>query len=393
MTIIIRGLDYMNIKRTLNLTNLLKNKSFFLFGPRATGKTFLINQQVSKNALIINLLNSEIYLQLSASPHDLVSMIDAEPSCKLVVIDEIQRVPMLLNEVHSLIEERGLKFLLTGSSARKLKRGSANLLAGRAWEARLFPFTSHELPKFDLEKYLLIGGLPSVYFSAHPNEELFSYVGTYLKEEIQAESLVRKLPAFSRFLQMSALTNGQMLNFSNIASDVGMPAVTVREYYTLLEDTFIGFMLPAYTKTKKRKAISTAKFYYFDIGVRNTLAGVKNIGKNTEVYGQLFEHFIVLELRAYLSYQRIRKDLSYWQSKGGQEVDIIVGDELAIEVKSSKKIMEKHLKSIKVFSEEEICERYIVVSHDKVNRRVGNIDIMYWKDFLEKLWSDELIAE
>lgn len=381
----------MAIERILNLEELLRKKSFFLFGPRATGKTFLLTQAFSNGAPIINLLRSDIYMRLSSAPHELEEIINSYDDHSLVIIDEVQRVPELLNEVHRLIEEANITFLLTGSSARKLKKGGVNLLAGRAWEANLFPLTFKEIPSFKLERYLQFGGLPPVYLSEEPSEELHAYVNTYLKEEIQAEALVRKIPAFVRFLQFSALTSGKMLNFSSLASDAGIPISTVREYYQILEDTFIGFMVEGWTKTVKRKAISTAKFYLFDIGVRNTLAQIKHIEPKSDIYGQAFEHFIALELRAYISYRRLKLKISYWCSTHGSEVDFIIGDETAIEVKTTTNVQDKHLKTLKQLQEEKICKQYILISRDNVNRKKDGLDIIYWQDFLKQLWNDEII--
>jgi len=217
----------MELQRILNLPNLLSRKSFFLFGPRATGKSTLIKQQLPASGTIIDLLDSRLYLRLLSSPSDLESIIYADNKNGIVVIDEIQRVPELLNEVHRLIENKKLTFLLTGSSARKLRRGKVNLLAGRVWEARLFPLTWKEIPDFNLERYLRYGGLPPVYLSKYPYEELDAYVNTYLKEEIMAEGLIRKLPPFSRFLRSAALVNGEMVNFSNLANDCQVPPSTV----------------------------------------------------------------------------------------------------------------------------------------------------------------------
>lgn len=380
----------MYIKRTLDLMSLLKTKSYFLFGPRGTGKSYLIRQQLSPSIPVINLLRSELYLRLSSHPEELESIITAYEDHSIIVIDEVQRIPLLLNEVHRLIEENQIKFLLTGSSARKLRRGGANLLAGRAREAKLFPLTYHEIENFNLQHYLLHGGLPMVYLSDAPQDDLYAYIDTYLKDEIIAEAVVLKLQAFSRFLEISAITSGTMINYANISNDVGISASTIREYYGILEDTFLGFSLPAYTKTKKRKALSTAKFYYFDLGVKNVLAQIDSVPQNTDIFGNLFEHFIALELRAYLSYRRIRKPLCYWQEKNGQEVDFVIGDDIAIEVKSSNNIQEKHLKGLKVLAEEELFTKYILVSQDKTNRKQNNIMILYWEDFLTYLWQDKL---
>ncbi len=377
--------------RILDLGGLLAKKSFFLFGPRATGKTFLIRQNFQAKHLVINLLESQLYLRLSTNPGELESIIKAQSNFDKVIIDEVQRIPMLLNEVHRLIEQDQIHFLLTGSSARKLKHNQANLLAGRARQAELFPLCYPEIPNFNLEHYLLHGGLPMVYQSDAPIEDLHAYVNLYLKEEIQAEALVRALPAFTRFLKFSALTSGEMLNFSNIANDSAVPASTVREYYSILEDTFIGFILPAWTKTVKRKPISTAKFYYFDLGVKNILAGITHIPEQSDLYGKALEHFIALELRAYLSYRRKFLTLSYWQAKNGQEVDFIIGDEIAIEVKSTQKIVQKHLKGLNYLAEEKICSRYFIISNDEIARKVGDLEILHWREFLNRLWEDKII--
>src|SRR3989338_295338 len=379
----------MTYNRELNLTGILAKKSIFLFGPRTVGKTYLIRQQLGKEALLINLLNSEMYLRLSSNP-SLIRGIISDSKKKLIVIDEIQRIPELLNEVHDLIETQKLRFLLTGSSARKLRGRGINLLAGRAWQANLFPLTSSEIKKFNLSRYLQFGGLPAVYGSKYPEEELDAYVNTYLKEEIQAESLIRKIPAFTRFLQVAALTSCQMINFSNIASDAAAPLSTVREYYQILQDTLVGFMLPAWTKSKKRKAITTAKFYFFDIGVRNAIAGIKKIDPLSEIYGQAFEHFLILETRAYLSYRRVKKEISYWRSKNGHEVDLIIGNEIAIEIKSTKSVADRHLKNLNYLAEEKITKRHILVSQDNLNRKSGKIEIMHWQKFLEILWQNKL---
>lgn len=380
------------IKRTLELLPLLKKKSYFLFGPRGTGKSYLIRQELSPSIPVINLLRSEHYLRLSNRPQDLESIITSYENHSIVVIDEVQRIPLLLNEVHRLIEEKQIKFLLTGSSARKLKRGGANLLAGRAREAKLFPLTYHEIENFNLKHYLLYGGLPMIYLSDEPQEDLYAYIDTYLKDEIIAEAVVLKLQAFTRFLEISAITSGTMLNYASLSNDVGISASTIREYYSILEDTFLGFSLPAYTKTKKRKAISTAKFYYFDLGIKNTLANIDSVPENTDIFGNLFEHFIALELRAYLSYRRIRKSLCYWQSKHGKEVDFIIGDDIAIEIKSSNNVQDKHLKGLKALAEENLNMKYFLVSQDKINRNKDNIVILYWEDFLTRLWNDEIVA-
>ncbi len=380
----------MTIPRLVDLKKLLKQKSFFLFGPRATGKTTLVRQQLGRSAQIIDLLNTQIYLKLSAAPYELENMI-IDGAKSIIVIDEVQKAPRLLDEVHRLIEDKGICFLLTGSSARKLKRGQANMLAGRAWSAELFPFTWKELNNFKLNHFLRYGGLPTVYLSKNPQEELNAYVGNYLKEEIQSEGLVRKLDAFSRFLLTAALANGEMLNFAEVASDCAVAANTVREYFSILEDTLIGFFVPAWKFSKKRKAIKTAKFYFFDLGAVHTLLGTETLNRNSNIYGKSFEQFIALELRAYISYCRKNVELTYWRSKHGYEVDFLLGEKAAIEVKSTQRTHSKHLKGLRALKEEGIFSRFYLVSQDKIRSKQNGIDLMYWEDFLEQLWNHAII--
>ena len=380
----------MEIDRIINLKNLLGKKSFFLFGPRATGKSTLVHRQLSDSATIIDLLDSRLFLRLSAAPQDLEAIIAANDS-KLVVIDEIQRIPDLLNEVHRLIEKRKIRFLLTGSSARKLRRGQANLLAGRVWEARMFPLTWKETPHFDLEKYLRYGGLPTVYLSEYPEEELDAYVNTYLKEEIMAEGLVRNLPPFARFLRSIALANGEVVNFTKLASDCQVAASTVREYVALLEDTLVGFLLPAWAASRKRKAIKSGKFYFFDPGVTHTLADTRVLDRNSDLYGKSFEQFIGMEIRAYLSYNRTKISLSYWRSTHGHEVDFLVGEKSAVEVKATRRLVPADAKGLKALAEEQVFEDLFLVSQDAVATRQGKIRALHWQDFLKRLWQGEII--
>ena len=380
----------MEIKRQLQLAPLLAMKSFFLFGPRATGKTTLIRRQLAENATIIDLLDSRYFLKLSAAPYELESIIAGNPA-DIIVIDEIQRIPELLNEVHRLIEAQNITFLLTGSSARKLRRGNANLLAGRVWDAGMFPLIHQELLDFDLNRYLRYGGLPAVYLSKYPEEELDAYVNTYLKEEILAEGLIRRLPPFSRFLKTIALANGEMINFTKIASDAQVPPSTVTEYVGLLEDTLVGFLLPAWTESKKRKAIKTGKFYFFDPGVTHMLAGTETLDRNSDLYGKSFEQFIGMELRAYLSYRRKKLPLTYWRSKNGHEVDFLIGARTAIEVKASSKIGRNDFKGLRYLKEEGVFTNLILVSQDPVSTRTENILALPWEKFLSDLWLDKFV--
>lgn len=379
----------MKLERLLNLADLLTRKSFFLFGPRAIGKSTLIKRQLSGTATVIDLLDSRLYLRLLGSPHELESIIYSGHKTGIVVIDEIQRIPELLNEVHRLIENKKITFLLTGSSARKLRRGKANLLAGRVWESRMFPLTWKEITDFNLDRFLHYGGLPAVYLSNYPDEELDAYVNTYLKEEIMAEGLIRKLPPFSRFLRSIALASGEMINFTKLANDCQVPPSTVTEYVGLLDDTLVAFLLPAWTESRKRKAISTAKFYFFDPGVTHMLAGTKTLDRNSHLYGKSFEQFIGMEIRAYLSYRRKKRKLTYWRSTHGYEVDFLIGTETAIEVKASQKVSGRDLRGLKALKEENIFKNYILVSQDPINTRDDNFQALYWEKFLDDLWADK----
>lgn len=381
-------------QRILNLTQLLEKRSHFLFGPRATGKSFLIKRQLSETAIVLNLLRTDLAMRLTAEPYLLEGLIlkqMQEKPTSYVVIDEIQKVPLLLDEVHRLIEDYGWKFLLTGSSARKLKQGHANLLAGRVRRADLFPLCYPEFPKFDLNRYLRFGGMPIIVTSDDPLEDLQSYVSTYLYEEIQAEGFIRNLPAFTRFLQLAAQTSSQILNYSKIASDVGVSIPTIREYYQILDDTLLGFSVPAWTKSKKRKAGSTHKFYLFDLGVMHYLNQVESLDRASDLYGCAFEHWIGLELRSYLSYRRIKQPLSFWRSQQHLEVDFLVGNTYAFEVKAAKRIGNEDFKGLSALAEEKIFKKYYLISHDPLPRVTNNIICLPWQDFIEALWADKII--
>ncbi len=374
-------------ERRLNLGQLLENKSFFLLGPRATGKSTLIAQQLPE-AKVYDLLDAEVFRRLLERPKILSE--ENPDRSRIIVIDEIQRLPLLLDEVHRLISKEKRKFLLTGSSARKLKRGASNLLAGRAWRADLMPLTSHEIPNFDLLKYLNRGGLPDVYLSSKPDEELHAYTALYLREEIQAESLTRNLQSFSTFLDVMALANGEEVNFHSLASDCGVSPGTLKNYIQILEDTLLGFSLKGFTKTRKRKAASRIKHYFFDVGVAGNLARRGPVQPKSELFGKAFEHWIIQEVRAYLSYKRLELAMCYWRSVSQFEVDLLVGTELAIEIKASHLIQDKDLRGLRALKEEKIFKKYMVVSLDSTARRSEDgIEIVPWKDFVEKLWSDK----
>ncbi len=382
----------MRIPRTLNLQKLLDKKSFFLFGPRSTGKSTLIKEQLSGSAQLIDLLDGQTFLRLSSDPSLLEEMAARSiRDHKIIAIDEIQKIPTLLDQVHRMIENNHARFLLTGSSARKLRAGAANLLAGRAWEAQLMPLTFFEINDFDLDRYLRYGGLPQVWLSHDQEEELSAYVHTYLQEEIQAEGLVRKIPQFARFLKVAALTNAKLMNYSEIASDTGIPASTIREYYSILSDTLVGFLVEPWQGSKKRKAIQTAKFYFFDTGVTHALSGTKILERNSNLWGESFEHFIGMELRAFISYQRIKSKLEFWRSVNGQEVNFVVEEILAVEVKETQKVTKADLKGLKALAEENKFKHLICVSNDKFDREIDGIQILNWQTFLNRLWRGEYV--
>jgi len=376
-------------KRILNMAELSGHKSFFLFGPRSTGKTTLIHNQFPDHS-VVNLLSSSAYLSLAENPSILTDIVkEQERTQNVVIIDEIQKLPILLDEIHHLIESLGIHFIMTGSSARKLRRAGVNLLGGRAWQAHLFPLVSREIDDFRLEKYLLYGGLPQVYTSEYPEEELDAYVHTYLQEEITAEALVQNQVQFSRFLKVASLSNAEQLNYAAIASDAGVPASTVRSYFSILSDTFLGFLVESWQGSKKRKAAAAPKFYFFDLGVSNFLSGTRTLQKNTSEFGKIFEHFIAMELRAWLSYRRSRKPLRYWRARTGYEVDFLLGEDAAIEVKSAHSVKDKHLKGLRALKEENIFSEYILVSFDEMNRETPDgIRCLHWSRFLEMLWDD-----
>ena len=377
--------------RTLDLSRLLKKRSYFLFGSRGTGKSTLISQTLL-DAKVYDLLDASQFQRLLFNPTLIGEETDPHT---LVVIDEIQKLPALLDEVHRLIVKRKQTFLLTGSNARKLRRGSVNLLAGRAFEAWLLPLTSHEIPNFDLLTYLNTTGLPEFYGQEDAHEYLKAYIGTYLQEEIKAEALTRNLSGFARFLEVVALCNGEEVNYANISSDCGVAVRTVESYFGILDDTLIGFSIPPFLSTTKRKAITRAKYYLFDIGIVNSLARRGRVEFKSELFGRLFEHFIALELRAFIAYRRINLPLQYWRSVSHFEVDFIIGSKLALEVKGTNLVKNKHLKGLRALKEEKLIHTYGVVSLDLNDRLTEDgIHIWSWKSFLQKLWSgffDEVI--
>jgi uncharacterized protein len=377
-----------DFKRKIDLRDEAVKKSIFLFGPRQTGKTYLLHQLFPR-ATFYNLLLSDVFLTISRRPQTIRENLAAGKMAQPIIIDEIQKLPTLLDEVHAMIEEYGATFILTGSSGRKLKRGGANLLGGRARTRSLFPLVYSEIDDYDFLKVINYGSIPSIYVSDDPAADLVSYCGNYLQEEIAAEGAVRKIESFSRFLQIAALTNSELVNFTSIASDAGVPPRTVREFFGILEDTLVGALLPPFAHARKRKAISTAKFYFFDVGVANSLAGRTGIKPKTELFGKAFEHLVYTELRAWLSYTRDGRDLSFWRDRFGHEVDFIIGDSVAIEVKATDSVSEKHVGNLKLLSDDVRFKTQIVVSMDSSPRKIGNIRILPYRHFFDALWAGE----
>lgn len=374
------------IERKLQIINELDG-SIFLFGARQTGKSTILRQQFPK-ALYIDLLDTEIKTRFSSRPVLLYEMLKDKPEKTLVIIDEIPEVPELLNEVHRLIVERQLLFILCGSSARKLKRKGKNTLGGMALPVYLYPFVSAEVGDLDIDRAVNYGMLPPHYLAKNPSRMLSAYIQVYLKEEIKEEALVRNLNTFQRFLEVAALTDGEMINKNNIAQDCGVSATTVSSYFDILEDTLIGYRIPAFRKVMKRRLVQAPRFYYFDVGVSNHLLHRKDMVRGTNEYGHAFEHLVIHEIYAYLHYSHSEEQLSYWRTYTGIEVDAVIGDaRVAIEIKSVEEVKNKHLKGLKAFGEEYPQSRRIIVSLDRINRRVEDIEYIYIKDFLAQLWN------
>ncbi|MEI6753330.1 MAG: AAA family ATPase [Paludibacter sp.] len=368
------------------------NDSVFLWGARQVGKTTLLENQYP-NARYYDLLQATEFERLFRRPSLLSEELETASVGELVIIDEIQKVPQLLDEVHRLIQKKGLRFILSGSSPRKLKRIGANLLGGRALKKTLFPLVSAEIPDFDVLKAVNNGMIPRHYAVNNPWDRFRAYIGVYLNEEIREEAISRKLNSFSRFLEVAAFSNTEMVVYKNIAQDCGIDHRTVKEYFEILQDTLIGYLIPGFSATKKRRAISAPKFYYFDVGVANYLCNRKNIEQGTDAFGHAFEHLIIQELIAYLNYNNCDEALTYWRTSSGYEVDAIIGHgRIAIEIKSSNEVNTRHLKGLKAFLEDFSEARAIVVSMDKSKRILNGIEIFPANEFLKALWNGEIVT-
>ena len=369
--------------------------TFFLWGPRQTGKTTLLRQSYP-NAHWIDLLKADEFRRYTANPERLREEIEsAGPRRRVqVVIDEIQKVPALLDEAHWLIENHATTFALCGSSARKVRRGAANLLGGRALRFELRGLTAAELgDSFDLTRLLNHGCLPRMYEASNPARRLDAYIANYLKEEIAAEGLVRNLPAFSGFLNAAALCDGELVNFSNIAADCAVSSHTSRAYFEILEDTLLGRWLPAYRKRAKRRVLRAPKFYFADVGIVNRLARRGALLPGSETYGKAFENWVFHELSACIAYRELEEELAYWRLAGGTEVDFVLGDgRVAVEAKASARITSRHLKGLRSFVQDHaaVGHRVLVCLEPRPRRTEDGIDILPAKDFVARLWRGEL---
>ncbi|EKD50484.1 MAG: hypothetical protein ACD_62C00528G0003 [uncultured bacterium] len=378
-----------SIKRVLKI-DLEDHPAAFVWGPRQVGKTTLLRQQFP-SAKYYDLLDTDLMTALTLKPSRLREELLVEKA-PLVIIDEIQKVPALLDEVHWLIENTKTQFILCGSSARKLKKGAANLLGGRAWRFELFPLTTHEVKIDDLEFVFNHGLVPSNFLAKKPERNLKSYLYDYLREEIQHEALVRNVPAFARFLDTVAATHGQLINYANIGSDAGVSPKTVREYFQILEDTLLGHTLEPWRKVKDRRLIETAKFYLFDMGVVRALRGFPLIQKGTSEFGNFFEHFLIEEVRAYLAYKEKNLPIAFWRTSNSLEVDLIVGDmDVAIEFKSTDNVVPKHVNGLRALIEEFKPKKPLLVCCEKTSRqRADGILVLPWQVFCKKLWTGEI---
>jgi uncharacterized protein len=367
-----------------------ENYSLFVWGARQTGKSTLL-KQVFGQALVFDLLNTDTLRRFTKRPAEFREIVLATDHTTIVV-DEIQKVPELLNEIHWLIENTDKRFIMSGSSPRKILKQGVNLLGGRALRYELYPLSFSEIPDFDLNKALNQGLLPKHYDAKSYQNLLSAYIGAYLEEEIIAETKIRNRQVFYGFLEKAAFSNGEIVNYTNIASECGVSGPTVKEYFTILQETMLGRFVEPFQKKPKRRVVQAPKFYFFDLGIANFLLKRKNIEQGTETFGAAFEHFIYMELQAYAQYSGKRFPISYWRTTSQLEVDFILGDhQLALEIKSTDNVQNKHLNGLRAFNEEYETNRNIVVSLDPYPRKINDIDVLPWKVFLTKLWSGELI--
>ena len=370
------------------LLELPRNETFFLWGPRQSGKSTLL-KECFPDAFWIDLLLPDVYRTYLTNPEQLIEELRLKKA-DFVVIDEIQKLPQLLDVAHWLIENRGIHFALCGSSARKVKRGHANLLGGRGVKFELYGLSAREIAD-DLDFLVLLnrGYIPPIYQSSNPKRHLNAYIAQYLKEEIAAEGLVRNLPGFSDFLQIAALSDTELLNYSTIARDVGVASSTVKGYFEILTDTLLGRFLPSYRRRPKRRIMTAPKFYFFDLGVVNFLAKRGEIQVKSELMGKAFENWVFHELCCYNEYREQCADLCYWRLSSGIEVDFIVNHiDCAIESKSSEKVTSRHLKGLRELKKEyPEVKKMLLVSMDRHDRETEDgILVLHYASFLDYLW-------
>ncbi|MFH1838468.1 MAG: DUF4143 domain-containing protein [Candidatus Kuenenbacteria bacterium] len=404
----------------------LGTESCFFWGPRQSGKSTLL-KTLFPHSPYYDLLLSDEFERLNRHPSLLREELLARQLNAPVIIDEVQKIPHLLDEIQWLIVNKNIQFILCGSSARKLKRGKGNLLGGRALHYELFPLVSREIPKFDLIRALNNGLLPRHYQADLPshlscatnvsntNSKMFnqiskrktsqnykhqpmaqsllrSYIGDYLKEEIAAEAITRNIPAFARFLEIAAFSNGAIINFTNIAQECGVSNPTAKEYFQILVDTLLARFIPSFQKKPKRRVIQSPKFYFFDIGITNALLKRGAIVPGNELFGRVFEQFIFQEIVAYSHYSGLEFPIFYWRTASGFEIDFILGDQdIALEVKGVSEVLSRHLRSAFAFREEYKPKKIIIVSLDAKPRNINGISIMPWEIFIQNLWAGSVI--
>mgnify|MGYP001585977580 CR=1 FL=1 len=384
------------IKRILKI-KLPKGQSAFLWGPRKTGKTTYLKTHFP-DSIVYDFLKTDLFFEISKNPALLRERLLAESEDNLrcpVILDEVQKVPQVLDEVHWLIENKKISFILCGSSARKLKHGHSNLLGGRAWRFELFPLVSAELgSNIDILRVLNHGLVPAHYLEGDDyRKSLKAYAQDYLKEEVFAEGLTRNIPAFSRFFDAFAYSHGELTNYSNIARDCGIDAKTVKEYYQILVDTLLAVRVEPFKKSQSRQVITkSCKYYLFDVGVAGFLTKRNLEEVKGAEFGKAFEHFIAMELFAYRSYSGFDFDINFWRTKTGLEVDFILGGgKIAIEVKGSSRVDKNDLAGMNGFIDEYSPKKAIIVSNEKQKRTHGKIEIMPWTVFLNELWEGKII--
>lgn len=382
------------IQRILNI-DLPPRQSAFLWGPRRTGKSSYLKETFPQS-LMYDFLQTDLYLEFSKNPALMRERLLAKGERTLyhpVILDEVQKIPQILDEVHWLIENRGLRFILCGSSARKVTRGKVNLLGGRAWRYEMFPFVTAELEDLNLIRILNRGLVPDHYLRESFKRSLKAYTQDYLKEEVFNEGLTRNIPAFSRFFEAVGYSHGEITNYSNIARECGVDSKTVKEYYQILVDTLLGKMVPPFKRRQDRQVISKApKFYLFDVGVAGALTKRHLEEEKGEPFGKAFEHLIFMELSAYNSYNELDYEINFWRTKSGLEVDFVVGGgELAIEVKGTSRIDKRDLRSLSAFIEEYSPRKAIVVCNEREERLHEKIRITPWHKFLRELWAGKIL--